>query len=117
MAPAPGVHSNQDESGPRSFFLVPVSIVERLVLAIGLFVSFGTSGVVAFVASILAVGGDGSSTGVKQVGGFSAICIAGALWLSIWLARRGWLISSILAGFIPVLVLFGIVFILNAVYV
>ena len=111
MAPVPSAHSRQDESGPGSFFLVPVSSVERLVLVIGLFISFGTSGAVAFFASILAVGGDGSSTGVKLVGGFLAICIAGALWLSIRLARRGWLVSSILAGFIPVLVLFGVVII------
>ena len=106
-------HPNGDEKGSvqGSFFQVPVSFGEKVVLAIGLFVAFGTSSFFAFFASILAVGGDGSSTGVRVVGGFFVVCIVASLLLSIWLARRGWVITSILAGFLPVLVLFGVVFI------
>jgi hypothetical protein len=113
MAPVPHPPGRQDESVGGSFFLVPVSFRERVVLAVGLFISFGTSSAFAFFASILAVGGDGSSTGVQLVGGFFVVCIAASLWLSIWLARRGWLVTSILAGFIPILVLFGVVFIVG----
>lgn len=111
MAPVPQTHGRLDEPPAGSFFLVPVSFRERVVLAIGLFISFGASSAVAFFASILAIGGDGSSTGIQLVGGFFVICIAASLWLSIWLARRGWLVASILAGFAPILVLFAVVFI------
>ena len=96
------------------FFLVPVSSVERVVLAIGWLVSFGTSSAVAFFSSIMAVGGDGSTKGVMVIGGMWAVCIAASLCLSIWLARRGKLIRSILAGFIPVLLVFSAVLIVNA---
>src|SRR5262245_47234885 len=103
-----------DGSKAGSFFLVPVAPVERAILGVGLLIAYGTSSAVAFFASVMAVHGDGSTTGVKVISGFFVVCIAASLWLSIWLARRGKLIRSILAGFIPVLLLFSVVLIVNA---
>jgi hypothetical protein len=97
-----------------NFFLVPVAPVERVVVGVGLLIAHGTSTLVAVFASMMAVYGDGSATGVKVMGGVFFICIAGCLWLSVWFARRGKLIRSIFAGFIPVLLLFSVVLMVNA---
>jgi hypothetical protein len=109
MAHVPSAHSRQDQSEPGSFFLVPVSSVERLVLVIGLFIAFGTSGVVAFFASILAVGGDGSSTGGSSWWADSLLYALRGRYGYLFGSRvaAGWLAQYSL-GFIPVLVLFGV---------
>jgi hypothetical protein len=103
------------QAGSGRFFPASVSTGEIIVWLVGMLVSYGSSGMAGLFSAILAVGGDGSAAGVMLVGGFMLVCIIASFVLSIVLARRGSLVLSILAGFIPIGVLGATVFILDLV--
>lgn len=69
---------------------------------------YGFNAVIAFAASVLAVGGDGSSTNVLFVGTIFAVAIASCLGVSIGLAMREMYVRSVLCGIAALPLAFGI---------
>jgi|SRR6266850_1306509 len=84
--------------------------MENAAMAIALVLIYGFNTLAAFFAAVLAVGGDGSASGVWFVGTIFAVVIASCLVGSIFLAGQKKFISSILCGIVALPLALGATF-------
>lgn len=82
--------------------------MDNAAITIALVLVYGFNVLIAFAATILAVGGDGSSGGTLLVGSILAVVIGSCLAGSIALAGRKMFIRSVLCGIAALPLAFGL---------